>query len=122
MKSKVLIFGGGFLGERLHRALGWNISRKIIKTFQDAQGQITKYRPRVIINCIGHTGRNVDGEVDNITYVLGFPFDEVIRINRENDFDGREARFHEADRLLRNAVRSAEQKLDRELLPTGTTY
>lgn len=62
MKTKsILIIGSGYIGT--HIAKEWNcpISKRRINTFRDAENLINKYKPRVLINCIGHTGkRNVD--------------------------------------------------------------
>ena len=60
MKNKILIFGKGFIGERLQEELDCNISPKLIYSFKDVQAEISKYNPKVIINCIGHVGANVD--------------------------------------------------------------
>lgn len=60
MKHKVLILGKGFIGNRLKEFLGAEISDGKIYSFQDAQEQIKKFSPDVIINCVGYTGRNVD--------------------------------------------------------------
>ncbi len=61
MKDRVLILGKGFLGERLQEAFHCNISDRKIYSFQDAEEEIEKYKPKTIINCIGSTGaRNVD--------------------------------------------------------------
>jgi len=62
MKSRILILGKGFIGSRLQRGLKCNISNTRIYSFKDAQNVINKYHPKIIINCIGQTGRNnVDG-------------------------------------------------------------
>jgi dTDP-4-dehydrorhamnose reductase len=61
MKRKILIFGKGFIGERLAGSLDSCISERRINSFQDVEDQITRYRPKIIINCIGHTGKaNID--------------------------------------------------------------
>lgn len=60
MKSKILILGRGFIGERLQEAFRCNISVRKITSFKDAQAQINKYKPEIVINCIGYVGRNVD--------------------------------------------------------------
>lgn len=60
MRSKILILGRGFMGERLQEAFRCNISARKITSFKDAQNEIDKYDPKIIINCIGHIGRNVD--------------------------------------------------------------
>lgn len=62
MKNKILIFGKGFIGERLREGLDCAITEKRIGVFKDAEEEIAKYNPRIIINCIGHTGeKNIDG-------------------------------------------------------------
>jgi len=61
MKNKILIFGKGFIGERLQGELNCNISSKKIYSFKDAEEEIKRHNPKIIINCVGHTGkRNVD--------------------------------------------------------------
>ena len=60
MKDKILILGKGYIGERLQEAFGCNLSGAKIYSFKDAQNQIDKFKPKIIINCIGHTGKNVD--------------------------------------------------------------
>jgi 3,5-epimerase/4-reductase len=61
MKNKILILGKGFIGERIREQLGGEISDKMILSFSDAQSEIEKHKPDVVINCIGITGaRNVD--------------------------------------------------------------
>ncbi|MDD5618252.1 MAG: sugar nucleotide-binding protein [Candidatus Omnitrophica bacterium] len=58
MKNDILIFGKGFIGDRLQEFLKCNISRKKIYTFNDAESEINKFKPKIIINCIGYTGKN----------------------------------------------------------------
>lgn len=61
MEDRVLILGKGFLGERLQEAFHYDISDRKIFSYRDAEEEIEKYRPKIIINCIGSTGiRNVD--------------------------------------------------------------
>lgn len=60
MKSEIIIFGKGFVGERLAESLGCGISERKIYSFSDAEEEIARYSPKIIINCIGHTGSNVD--------------------------------------------------------------
>ncbi|KPK97133.1 MAG: hypothetical protein AMJ95_10665 [Omnitrophica WOR_2 bacterium SM23_72] len=61
MKNKILIMGKGFIGKRLQEAFQCPMSAKFIQSFKDVQGEIKKYRPKILINCIGHTGKsNVD--------------------------------------------------------------
>lgn len=61
MNKKTIILGGGFIGKKLELALGAKLISSRITTYQDVENIIKKYRPAVMINCIGHTGkRNVD--------------------------------------------------------------
>jgi dTDP-4-dehydrorhamnose reductase len=60
MKDKILIFGRGYIGSRLQQELGFEISDRKISAIADAQEEIKKYQPKIIINCIGYIGRNVD--------------------------------------------------------------
>ncbi|RKY33183.1 MAG: hypothetical protein DRP74_00590 [Candidatus Omnitrophota bacterium] len=61
MKQKILIIGKGFIGGRLLEGLQCEISDRKIYTFEDAENEIQKYSPSIIINCIGYTGvNNVD--------------------------------------------------------------
>ncbi|MCM8781706.1 MAG: sugar nucleotide-binding protein [Candidatus Omnitrophica bacterium] len=60
MNKRILIFGKGYFGKRLQEGLNCPITGKRIRCIRDAQKEIDKYRPRIIINCIGHIGRNVD--------------------------------------------------------------
>lgn len=62
MRNKILVFGKGFIGTRLIDALGCAASQRRITSMQDALEEIDSHKPRIIINCIGHTGKsNVDG-------------------------------------------------------------
>lgn len=61
-KRKILIFGRGFIGERLAEAMGAAVSGRRISRFSDADEEMKRHRPKIIINAIGHTGgANVDG-------------------------------------------------------------
>jgi 3,5-epimerase/4-reductase len=60
MKNKILILGSGFIGNRLKQELDSEISDRKIHSFKDAQDEVKKFSPKIIINCIGHVGRNVD--------------------------------------------------------------
>ena len=61
MDKKILILGKGFIGERLRKELDCRIDGSMINCFSDAEKLIKKYSPKIIINCIGITGRrNVD--------------------------------------------------------------
>src|SRR3990167_590919 len=62
MKNRILIPGKGFIGKRLQEELSCGVSTRRISTFSDISCQIQRYRPKILINCIGHTGAgNVDG-------------------------------------------------------------
>lgn len=62
MDKKILILGKGFIGTRLQEELKCPISGNKIYFFRDVERQIKKFKPKIIINCIGYTGSdNVDG-------------------------------------------------------------
>lgn len=58
MEDNMLIMGNGYIGKRLQEAYGCRLSEKRIKCYQDAESEIIKYAPKVLINAIGSTGRN----------------------------------------------------------------
>ncbi len=60
MKDKILIFGGGFFGDKIKEELACDISERKIYSFSDAEDEIKRFNPGIIINCIGRIGRNVD--------------------------------------------------------------
>jgi dTDP-4-dehydrorhamnose reductase len=61
MKDKLLIIGAGFIGTRVHEGLGGILSRRRIRSVEDAEEVIRHVRPRILINCAGYVGeRNVD--------------------------------------------------------------
>ncbi len=80
MNNKILILGKGFIGQRLQKELNCRIDGSIINCFNDAEKLVKKYRPRVIINCIGITGRqNVDDcELEKNATLLANSFVPVI--------------------------------------------
>ncbi|PIS34194.1 MAG: hypothetical protein COT38_01340 [Candidatus Omnitrophica bacterium CG08_land_8_20_14_0_20_41_16] len=80
MNKKILILGKGFIGMSLQKTLNCQISDTLIKSYKDAEKIIKKYRPKVIINCIGITGkRNVDDcELDIDGVLLANSFIPVI--------------------------------------------
>ena len=80
MNKKILILGKGFIGERLQKEFGCAISGEPIKSFADAEKIVRKYNPKVIINCIGVTGkRNVDDcELDQDATLLANSFVPLI--------------------------------------------
>ena len=62
MANKVLILGRGFIGRRLEEGLGYPIIDDRINSLGDVQNIIQKYKPDVLLNCIGFSGaKNVDG-------------------------------------------------------------
>jgi len=62
MSKNILILGKGFIGERLQEDLKCSLSDKKIYSFKDAEEEMKKYNPKILINCIGHTGKkNIDG-------------------------------------------------------------
>jgi dTDP-4-dehydrorhamnose reductase len=61
MSKKILIFGRGFIGERLQENLKCSLTDQRIESYYQIEEAIKKNTPKVIINCIGHTGKsNVD--------------------------------------------------------------
>ena len=66
MRNKILIFGKGFIGDRLAKDLGAQVSVRRILKFSDAEAELAEKKPDCIINCIGYTGaENVDGCEDD---------------------------------------------------------
>ncbi|MCK4809377.1 MAG: sugar nucleotide-binding protein [Candidatus Omnitrophica bacterium] len=80
MNNRILILGKGFIGSRLKAVFNCNLSGKKINSFKDAEKEIKKYNPKVLINCIGHTGKNnVDGcEIDKDKTLFSNSFLPVI--------------------------------------------
>ncbi|MBM3244905.1 MAG: sugar nucleotide-binding protein [Candidatus Omnitrophica bacterium] len=58
--AMILVLGKGFLGKRIAGALHCKISDARIRSFFDAEKIIRKHKPKIIINCIGKSGRNTD--------------------------------------------------------------
>lgn len=58
MSKKILIFGKGFIGERLNESLRCDITAQKVYRYEDVQKEIDKYKPNVVINAIGVTGKN----------------------------------------------------------------
>ncbi|MCM8765508.1 MAG: NAD-dependent epimerase/dehydratase family protein [Candidatus Omnitrophica bacterium] len=59
-KNRILILGKGFFGARLQEELDCPVSERKIFSFKDAEEEIDKFKPEIIINTIGHIGENVD--------------------------------------------------------------
>lgn len=61
MNKKILIFGNGFIGGRLSKEIGCEISYKRINSLADAEEEMAAKAPDIVINCIGYAGdKNVD--------------------------------------------------------------
>ncbi len=58
MLDNILIMGSGYIGKRLQEAYDCNLCDKRINNYRDAEVEIEKYAPKVLINAIGSTGRN----------------------------------------------------------------
>ncbi len=58
MNKEVLIFGKGFIGKKLQTAFDCKITEKRINNLSDALEEVDKFNPKIIINCIGYTGKN----------------------------------------------------------------
>lgn len=58
MNKEILIFGKGFIGQKLQTALDCLITEKRINNLSDILEEIGKFNPKIIINCIGYTGKN----------------------------------------------------------------
>jgi len=71
VNKDILILGKGFIGKQLQTFFNCAITDSWIKSYKDAERLIKKYRPKIIINCIGITGRrNVDDCESDIDGVL----------------------------------------------------
>lgn len=61
MNKDILVFGGsGWLGRRITEDLDCASTDKKVNTYEDIQSVIDEVKPKVIINCIAHFGKNVD--------------------------------------------------------------
>lgn len=79
MNDKILIFGKGYIAERLQESLNCRLTDKKIYSLKDAQGELNKFKPKVMINCIGHIGRNVDDcELDKDKTLIANTFVPII--------------------------------------------
>ncbi|MGA2775760.1 MAG: sugar nucleotide-binding protein [Candidatus Omnitrophota bacterium] len=57
----MLVLGKGFIGSKLQKEFACDISDRLIYSYRDAEKEIKRFNPNIIINCIGITGRhNVD--------------------------------------------------------------
>ncbi|MDD2752191.1 MAG: sugar nucleotide-binding protein [Candidatus Omnitrophica bacterium] len=79
MNDNILILGKGFLASRLKEELGCQVSGQKIYSYADAEAEISKFNPSVLINCIGHIGRNVDAcELDKDKALIANSFIPLI--------------------------------------------
>lgn len=80
MNKRILILGKGFIGARLQEAFDCNISERKIYSFKEAEEEIKKYSPKILINCIGYTGKNNidDCELDKDKTLFANTFIPVI--------------------------------------------
>ncbi len=80
MNKRILILGKGFIGEKLQKELNCQIDGSMINCFSDAEKLVKKYNPKIIINCIGITGRrNVDDcELEKDAALLANSFVPII--------------------------------------------
>ena len=61
MNKKILIIGRGFIGSRLQEEFNCEASDRMMHSFSEAEEEVKKFNPQIIINSIGYTGaRNVD--------------------------------------------------------------
>jgi len=60
VENNILILGEGYIGTRLSEGLNCQITGEKIYSFKDAKNLISKFNPKIIINCMGHVGSNVD--------------------------------------------------------------
>jgi len=61
MTNKILILGKGFIGNKIQKEIGGEISDRLIHSYKDAEKEILRFSPKILINCIGITGaHNVD--------------------------------------------------------------
>lgn len=57
-KEDILVLGKGMIGRRLQEEWGCPVSVKKIAGYEDVEQIIREHKPKVIVNCIGHTGKN----------------------------------------------------------------
>jgi dTDP-4-dehydrorhamnose reductase len=75
MNNKILIFGNGYIANRLKDELGAEIYAGKISSLKDAQAAIEKSCAGIIINAVGYIGRNVDDcELDKEKTLLANTF------------------------------------------------
>lgn len=61
MKHNILVIGNGYIATHIKKHFSCHLSKQRISTYKDIEKLIKRYKPNLIINCIGHTGKhNVD--------------------------------------------------------------
>jgi len=65
MNKDILILGKGFIGMRIYREISCSITSKHIYSYKDAENIYSEFKPRIIINCIGTTGKNNVDDCEN---------------------------------------------------------
>lgn len=75
MNKEILVFGHGWIGKRISDGLDLNFTEARIATYEDVQKEIDIHKPKVIINAIGHFGKNVDDcEIDRTKTLFSHTF------------------------------------------------
>ena len=79
MNKEILVFGKGWIGSRLAQHLDCQSTGRRIATYEDVQEEIDKFKPKVIINCIGSFGRNVDDcEINKTKTIVATTFVPIL--------------------------------------------
>jgi len=60
MKNKILVLGKGIIGTRIKEAFACDSTDSRISRFAEVQKIVKRHKPAVMVNCIGHIGKNVD--------------------------------------------------------------
>lgn len=116
MKNKILILGNGYIGNRLREGLDSELSDKRIHSLADAQEQIQRFKPNIIINCIGHIGRNVDDcELDKDKTLMANSFVPVILA--ETALRNRIKLIHISSGCIYRFDHSCDKPIDEEKTP-----
>lgn len=80
MKTRILIFGKGYLGQRLAAEFSCGLTDARVNSLEQCIKDVSRYKPQVVINAIGQTGaRNVDDcEMDKDKTLMSNSFVPVI--------------------------------------------
>ena len=65
MNKDILILGKGFIGTKIYEKLDCSITSKHIYSYKDAESIYSEFNPKIIINCIGTTGKNNVDDCEN---------------------------------------------------------